>query len=107
MRYLSIVCWLHRFLIVIVGCDKTVPAQIMGGISADKPFVQLVTGPMMPGSIQGTRIGACTDCRSNWAKYRAGTIDVEEISSINDELAPTVLSPIHLYRLRALLTGRR
>jgi len=44
----------------------------------------------MPGSHKGTRVGACTDCRNNWAKYRAGTIDIEEISAINEELAPTV-----------------
>lgn len=61
----------------------------MGGISANKPIFHLVTGPMMPGSHRGVRIGACTDCRSNWAKFRAGTIDMEDISAINDELAPT------------------
>jgi dihydroxy-acid dehydratase len=76
------------------GCDKTTPAQLMGGISANKPIVQLVTGPMMPGSHKGTRVGACTDCRNNWAKYRAGTIDIEEISAINEELAPTVQNTI-------------
>lgn len=78
------------------GCDKTTPAQLMGGISANKPIVQLVTGPMMPGSHKGTRVGACTDCRNNWAKYRAGTIDIEEISAINEELAPTVYKFLRL-----------
>jgi dihydroxy-acid dehydratase len=73
-----------------IGCDKTVPAQIMGGISANKPILPLLTGPMMPGSHQGKRIGACTDCRNNWAAFRAGQIDIEEIASINEELAPTV-----------------
>ena len=77
-----------------VGCDKTVPAQLMGGISANKPVLPLITGPMMPGSHRGERLGACTDCRNNWAAYRAGTIDVEEISAINEELAPTVGSPL-------------
>lgn len=72
------------------GCDKTVPAQIMGGISANKPILPLITGPMMPGSNRGKRIGACTDCRNNWAAFRAGQIDIEEISAINEELAPTV-----------------
>ncbi|GAB1198732.1 hypothetical protein APSETT444_008061 [Aspergillus pseudonomiae] len=76
--------------IMIGGCDKTVPAQIMGGISANKPVLPLLTGPMMPGSHQGQRIGACTDCRNNWASYRAGTIDMEEIAAVNEELAPTV-----------------
>lgn len=63
----------------------------MGGLSADKPIFPLITGPMLPGNNKGVRIGACTDCRSNWAAYRAGIIDVEEIASINEELAPTVL----------------
>ncbi|RDH31308.1 dihydroxy-acid/6-phosphogluconate dehydratase [Aspergillus welwitschiae] len=72
--------------IMIGGCDKTVPAQIMGGISANKPVLSLLTGPMMPGSHRGKRIG----CRNNWASFRAGAIDVEEITSINEELAPTI-----------------
>lgn len=76
-------------LIAIGGCDKTVPAQFMGAISANKPFLPLITGPMMPGSVNGVRVGACTDCRSNWAKYRAGLMDVEEIMGVNEELAPT------------------
>ena len=74
---------------MIGGCDKTVPAQLMGGISSNKPVLPLVTGPMMPGSNKGVRIGACTDCRNNWAAYRAGEIDIEEISAVNEELAPT------------------
>ncbi|KAF9887661.1 hypothetical protein FE257_009754 [Aspergillus nanangensis] len=72
------------------GCDKTVPAQLMGGISANKPVLPLITGPMMSGSHRGKRIGACTDCRNNWAAFRAKEIDIEEISAINEELAPTV-----------------
>ncbi|KAB5585079.1 dihydroxy-acid/6-phosphogluconate dehydratase [Coniochaeta sp. 2T2.1] len=76
-------------VVLIGGCDKTVPAQLMGGLSANKPILPLVTGPMMPGSHNGVRIGACTDCRSNWAKFRAGAIDIEEIAAINEELAPT------------------
>ncbi|KAI1260473.1 dihydroxy-acid dehydratase [Xylariaceae sp. FL1019] len=76
-------------VVLIGGCDKTTPAQLMGGLSANKPILHLVTGPMMPGSHRGVRIGACTDCRNNWASFRAGTIDIEDISAINDELAPT------------------
>ncbi|KAI1497056.1 dihydroxy-acid/6-phosphogluconate dehydratase [Biscogniauxia marginata] len=76
-------------VILIGGCDKTTPAQLMGGISANKPILHLVTGPMMPGSHKGARIGACTDCRNNWASFRAGVMDIEEIATINEELAPT------------------
>ncbi|OAA66877.1 Dihydroxy-acid/6-phosphogluconate dehydratase [Niveomyces insectorum RCEF 264] len=75
--------------IVIGGCDKTVPAQLMGGISADKPVLPLLTGPMMPGSFKGERIGACTDCRNNWAAFRNNEMDIEDISALNEELAPT------------------
>uniref|UniRef100_A0A0D2XEV9 Dihydroxy-acid dehydratase n=1 Tax=Fusarium oxysporum (strain Fo5176) TaxID=660025 RepID=A0A0D2XEV9_FUSOF len=65
------------------------PCDAVVLIGANKPILHLVTGPMMPGSHRGVRIGACTDCRNNWAKYRAGTLDIEDISAINDELAPT------------------
>lgn len=61
----------------------------MGGISSGKPILPLITGPMMPGSFRGQRIGACTDCRNNWAAYRGDVISVEDISALNEELAPT------------------
>ncbi|MGL5736906.1 MAG: dihydroxy-acid dehydratase, partial [Beijerinckiaceae bacterium] len=55
-------------VVMIGGCDKTVPAQLMGAVSANIPAVQLVTGPMSTGRHRGQRLGACTDCRSFWAK---------------------------------------
>ncbi|EXJ76412.1 dihydroxy-acid dehydratase [Cladophialophora psammophila CBS 110553] len=76
-------------VVMIGGCDKTIPAQLMGGVSANKPVIPLITGPMMPGSVEGVRVGACTDCRSYWARYRAGGVDLEDIMSVNEELAPT------------------
>ena len=57
--------------VLIGGCDKTVPAQLMGGFSSEIPIIQLVTGPMLTGSYNGERGGACTDCRRFWASYRA------------------------------------
>src|SRR5207244_4259533 len=59
-------------VVLVGGCDKTVPAQLMGAASADVPAVQLLAGPMMPMAYRGERLGACTDCRRFWAKYRAG-----------------------------------
>ncbi len=76
-------------VVLIGGCDKTVPAQLMGAASADRPAVQLVTGPMMTGRHHGRRLGACTDCRAYWAQYRAGAIDEEEINAIEGRLATT------------------
>jgi dihydroxy-acid dehydratase len=77
-------------VVLVGGCDKTVPAQLMGAASADRPAVQLVTGPMMTGRHRGQRLGACTDCRSFWAKYRAGAVDVEEIDAVESRLAVTM-----------------
>src|SRR5918998_6606059 len=56
-------------VVLVGGCDKTVPAQLMGAASANLPAIQLVAGPMMTGRHKGQRLGACTDCRSFWAKY--------------------------------------
>ncbi|MDA8109230.1 MAG: dihydroxy-acid dehydratase [Betaproteobacteria bacterium] len=71
------------------GCDKTVPAQLMGAASADVPAVQLLAGPMMPTSFRGERLGACTDCRRFWAQYRAGKVDERGIEEIEGNLATT------------------
>lgn len=76
-------------VVLIGGCDKTVPAQLMGALSADMPSVQLVTGPMMTGRHRGERLGACTDCRRFWGRYRAGEIAREEISEVEGRLATT------------------
>ena len=51
-------------VVLVGGCDKTVPAQLMGAASADMPAIQLVAGPMMTGRYRGERLGACTDCRA-------------------------------------------
>jgi dihydroxy-acid dehydratase len=76
-------------VVLIGGCDKTVPAQLMGAASADIPAIQLVTGPMMTGRHQGQRLGACTDCRSFWQKFRAGTVGAAEIRQVEGRLAVT------------------
>ncbi|QJQ97148.1 dihydroxy-acid dehydratase [Halomonas sp. PA5] len=77
-------------IVLIGGCDKTVPAQLMAAASAGIPAIQLVTGPMLSGSHRGTRVGACTDCRRYWAAYRGQEIDDQEIIEVNDKLVPTV-----------------
>jgi dihydroxy-acid dehydratase len=76
-------------VVLVGGCDKTVPAQLMGAVSADVPAVQLLAGPMMPTSFRGERLGACTDCRRFWAKHRAGEVSAEEIQVIEGNLATT------------------
>src|SRR2546426_1972961 len=75
--------------VLVGGCDKTVPAQLMGAASADLPAVQLLAGPMLPMAYRGELLGACTDCRRFWAKYRAGGVSAEEIERIEENLATT------------------
>jgi dihydroxy-acid dehydratase len=77
-------------VVLIGGCDKTVPAQLMGAASAGIPAIQLITGSMLTGSHRGERVGACTDCRRYWAKFRGGEVDAEEIADVNNQLVASV-----------------
>ena len=77
-------------VVLIGGCDKTVPAQLMGAASAGIPAIQLITGSMLTGSHRGERVGACTDCRRYWAKFRADEIDAEEVAAVNNQLVASV-----------------
>src|SRR5713101_4628483 len=76
-------------VVLVGGCDKTVPAQLMGAISANRPAIGLVAGPMMTSRWHGERLGACTDCRRFWAKFRAGEMTPGEIEEIEGNLATT------------------
>jgi dihydroxy-acid dehydratase len=76
-------------VVLVGGCDKTVPALLMGAVSAGRPAILLVTGPMSTGRWRGERLGACTDCRRFWAQYRAGAVGEAEIAGIEANLATT------------------
>lgn len=76
-------------VVLIGGCDKTVPALLMGAASANVPAMLVVTGPMLTGSHRGERLGACTDCRRYWGQHRAGQIDEQEIEEISAKLVPS------------------
>src|SRR5262245_49709897 len=76
-------------VVLMGGCDKTVPAQLMGAVSAGRPAVMLVAGPMMTGRHRGERLGACTDCRRFWARSGAGEVGEQEISEVEGQLAVT------------------
>ncbi len=76
-------------VVLLGGCDKTVPAQLMAAASVNLPVIAVVTGPMRAGSYRGERLGACTDCRRQWARFRAGEIDEAELSGITQALCST------------------
>ncbi|NEU31399.1 dihydroxy-acid dehydratase [bacterium LRH843] len=76
-------------VVLIGGCDKMTPAQLMGAASADIPSIMFTGGPMGNGEYKGKTLGACSDCRFFWQEYRGGTINDEELEEINESLAPT------------------
>jgi dihydroxy-acid dehydratase len=75
--------------VLIGGCDKTIPALLMGAASVDLPALVLPTGPMLVGHYRGEVLGACTDCRRLWAEFRGGRMGADEIEEANGRLAPT------------------
>ncbi len=77
-------------VVLIGGCDKTVPAQLMGAASAGLPAIQLITGSMLTGSHRGECVGACTDCRRYWGKFRADEIGADEVAEVNSQLVASV-----------------
>ena len=76
-------------VVLVGGCDKTVPAHLMAAASAGVPAVQVVSGPMLAGEWRGRRTGACTDCRAYWAEHRAGVLGADDIASVEGALCPT------------------
>jgi dihydroxy-acid dehydratase len=76
-------------VVLIGGCDKTLPAQMMAAASVDRPAVVVPVGPMLTGSHRGEPLGACTDCRRLWAEYRGGRLAEEELEQVTSSLAPS------------------
>ena len=76
-------------VVLMGGCDKTVPAQLMAAISAGRPAVQLIAGPQMTSRFRDDRVGACTDCRKFWSRYRAGQLDKSDIAAVESRLVTT------------------
>ncbi len=77
-------------VVLIGGCDKTTPAQIMAAASADKPAIVLPVGPMLVGHFRGEVLGACTDCRRLWGEFRGGRMSGEDIEVANERLVPSI-----------------
>ncbi len=75
-------------VVLVGGCDKTLPAQLLAAASVDVPALSVVAGPMLAGSWQDQRLGACTDCRRYWGQYRAGELDDQQIVQVRQSLCP-------------------
>lgn len=74
-------------VVLLCGCDKTTPAQLMGAASADIPAIVVTGGPMLSGLWRGRKLGAGTDGRKLFDLYRTGQLGEEEWSEIEGCLA--------------------
>src|SRR4051812_19747052 len=73
--------------VLMGGCDKTTPALLMGGISMDLPVVFLPAGPMLRGNWRGRPLASGTDVWRYWAEKRAGAVEEETWSELEDGIA--------------------
>src|SRR5437870_3873188 len=76
-------------VVLLCGCDKTTPAQLMGAASADVPAIVVPGGPMLAGEWRGQRLGSGTDGRKLFDLYRTGRIGDEELCEIEGSIART------------------
>lgn len=73
-------------VVLLVNCDKTTPAALMGACSADIPTIVLSGGPALNGWFRGQMLGACTDCRRMTTEYHAGTLTAETYRLAEDNV---------------------
>src|SRR5438132_12152934 len=76
-------------VVLVGGCEQTLPAQLMGAGSGNVPAIGLVAGPMLTARHDGARLGACSDCGRPWAKFRSDEIDRTTLDRVETKLATT------------------
>src|SRR5579863_3678654 len=76
-------------VVLLCGCDKTTPAQLMGAASADIPAIVVPGGPMLAGQWRGQRLGSGTDGKKLFDQFRTGRISEEEWCEIEGCIART------------------
>ena len=69
-------------VVLLCGCDKTTPAQLMGAASADIPAIMVTGGPMLSGRWHGQPLGSGTDGRKLFEDFRAGRIGEEQWAEV-------------------------
>ncbi len=74
-------------VVLMGGCDKTVPALVMGATSMNLPAIFMPAGPMLRGHWHGKQLGSGSDVWKYWAELRAGNIDAEDWGEIEDGIA--------------------
>jgi dihydroxy-acid dehydratase len=73
-------------VVLLGGCDKTVPAQLMAAASVNIPAICLTGGPMLNGRLNGETLGACTDCYRFTLEHKAGNLSDEELAAVENAI---------------------
>lgn len=73
--------------VLLGGCDKTIPALVMGSLSMDLPCLVMPAGPMLRGNFRGRTVGSGSDVWRYWSELRAGTIDEQAWEDLEDGIA--------------------
>jgi len=74
-------------VVLLCGCDKTTPAQLMGAASANLPAIMVPGGPMLSGRWKDQEIGSGTDVFRFWDLCRAGRMTEEEYVEIESSMS--------------------
>src|SRR5689334_23900668 len=74
-------------VVLLCGCDKTTPAQLMGAASADIPAIMVTGGPMLAGNWKARALGSGTDGRKLFEQFRAGKLTEEELCEVESCIA--------------------
>src|SRR5689334_23961360 len=74
-------------VVLLSGCDKTTPAQLMGAASADIPAIMVTGGPMLAGEWRARALGSGTDGRKLFEQFRAGKLTEEELCEVESCIA--------------------
>ena len=73
--------------VLMGGCDKTTPALLMGAFIMNLPAIYVPAGPMLRGNWRGEILGSGSDVSKYWAERRAGNIDLQAWTQIEDGIA--------------------
>ena len=68
-------------VVLLGGCDKTTPGQLMGAASVDLPTIVVSSGPMLNGKLRGRDIGSGTDVWRFSEAVRSGTMSLEDFQA--------------------------
>ena len=74
-------------VVLMGGCDKTVPGLLMGAASANLPAIFMPAGPMLRGHWREHTLGSGSDVWKFWAEKRAGNLSEESWREIEDGIA--------------------